>query len=117
MGYFGIDGKGRNRDAILDTDKGFYQMNVQFDQTQMFVNQLVGNHKSGKFDVDWGVGYNLVYSNQPDRKRISLENYQYALDNDPNTNPTFYSNVVFDNQRYFQNIKDEEYKQPIKFSL
>src|SRR5690606_14533474 len=23
-------------------------------------------------------------------------------------NPTFYSNVVFDNQRYFQNITDEE---------
>ena len=108
VGYFGIDGQGRNRDAILDTDKGFYQMNVQFDQTQMTVNQLEGNHKSGKLDLDWGVGYNLVHSKQPDRKRISLENYQYALDNDPNTNPTFYSNVVFDNQRYFQNITDEE---------
>ena len=108
VGYFGIDGTGRNRDAILDTDKGFYQMNVQFDQTQMTVNQLEGNHKSGKLDIDWGVGYNLVHSKQPDRKRISLENYQYALDNDPNTNPTFYSNVDFDNQRYFQNITDKE---------
>ena len=108
VGYFGTDGQGRNRDAILDTDKGFYQMNVQFDQTQMTVSQLEGNHKSGKLELDWGVGYNLVYSKQPDRKRISLENYQYALDNDPNTNPTFYSNVVFDNQRYFQNITDEE---------
>ena len=108
VGYFGIDGTGRNRDAILDTDRGFYQMNVQFDQTQMLVNQLEGNHTSGKFDVDWGFGHNLVYSRQPDRKRISLENYQYALDGDPNTFPTFYSNVVFDNQRYFQNITDEE---------
>jgi len=108
VGYFGIDGTGRKRDAILDTDKGFYQMNVQFDQTQMTVNQLEGNHKSGKLDIDWGVGYNLVHSKQPDRKRISLENYQYALDNDPNTNPTFYSNVDFDNQRYFQNITDKE---------
>jgi TonB-dependent receptor len=109
VGYFGTDGQGRNRDAILDTDKGFYQMNVQFDQTQMIINQLEGNHSSGKIDLDWGFGYNLVHSRQPDRKRISLENYQFALDNDPNTNPTFYSNVVFDNQRYFQNIKDEEY--------
>lgn len=108
VGYFGIDGTGRNRDAILNTDRGFYQMNVQFDQTQMLVNQLEGNHTSGKFDVDWGFGHNLVYSRQPDRKRISLENYQYALDDDPNTFPTFYSNVVFDNQRYFQNITDEE---------
>ena len=51
-----------------------------------------------------------MHSKQPDRKRITLENYQYALDNDPNTNPTFYSNVDYDNQRYFQNIKDEEYQ-------
>lgn len=109
VGYYGIDGTGRNRDAQLNTDRGFYQMNVQFDQTQMTVNQLEGKHKSGKIDLDWGFGYNLVHSKQPDRKRISLENYQYALDSDPNTNPTFYSNVVFDNQRYFQNIKDEEY--------
>ena len=109
VGYFGTDGQGRSRDAQLDTDKGFYQMNVQFDQTQMTVNQIEGKHKSGKLELDWGLGYNLVFSKQPDRKRISLENYQYALDNDPNTNPTFYSNVVFDNQRYFQNITDNEY--------
>ena len=108
VGYFGLDGQGRNRDAILNTDAGFYQMNVQFDQTQIFVNQLLGEHTSGKFDIDWGIGYNVVYSDQPDRKRISLENYNYYLDNDPTTNPSFYSNVVFDNQRYFQNIEDEE---------
>jgi len=109
VGYFGIDGKGRNRDAIKNTDEGFYQMNVQFDQTQMYVNQLLGKHTSGKFDVDWGFGYNYVFSKQPDRKRISIENYQFALDNDINTNPVFYSNVVFDNQRYFQDIEDDEY--------
>ncbi|HMC00351.1 MAG TPA: TonB-dependent receptor [Flavobacteriaceae bacterium] len=108
VGYFGIDGSGRNRDAQLNTDEGFYQMNVQFDQTRMFVNQIEGTHASGKFDLDWGLGYNIVFANQPDRKRISLENYQYALDSDSNTSPTFYSNVVFDNQRYFQNIEDEE---------
>ena len=109
VGYYGIDGNGRNRDAILDTDQGFYQQNIQFDQTRMFVNQLLGNHKSGKLELDWGFGYNKVFSDQPDRKRFSVENYQYALDNDPSTNPTFYSNVVFDNQRYFQKIEDDEY--------
>lgn len=116
VGYFGIDGKGRSRDAILDTEQGFYQMNVQFDQTQMFVNQIEGNHTSGKLELDWGFGHNLVYSRQPDRKRISLENYQFALDNDPNTNPTFYSNVVFDNQRYFQNIEDEEFNSKLNLA-
>ncbi len=116
VGYFGTDGQGRNRDAQLNTAQGFYQMNVQFDQTQMTVNQLEGNHKSDKLEVDWGFGYNLVHSKQPDRKRISLENYQYALDNDPNTNPTFYRNIPFDNQRYFQNIKDEEYNSRLNLS-
>ena len=72
-------------------------------------NLIEGTHNSGKFDLDWAFGYNLVYAKQPDRKRVSIENYQYALDNDPNTSPTFYSNIPFDNQRYFQNIKDDEF--------
>ncbi|MFK7750830.1 MAG: TonB-dependent receptor [Kordia sp.] len=109
VGYFGIDGKGRNRDAILNTDEGFYQMNAQFDQNQVFVNQLIGNHKNDNIEIDWAAGYNLVYAKQPDRKRISIENYQFALDNDPTTNPTFFSNVAFDNQRYFQDIDDTEF--------
>ena len=108
VGYFGIDGQGRNRDAIADTDKGFYQMNVQFNQNLIYVNQLLGKHNFEKLDVDWAVGYNVVNAHEPDRKRISLENYDTVFDNDPDTNPIFYSNVDFDNQRYFQNIKDEE---------
>lgn len=108
VGYFGIDGQGRNRDAIANTDKGFYQMNVQFDQNLIYVNQLIGEHKFDKFDVDWGIGYNLVNAHQPDRKRISLENYDSLFDDDSSTNPNFYSNVDFDNQRYFQNIEDQE---------
>lgn len=110
VGYFGIDGNGRNRDAILNTDEGFYQMNVQFNQNLIYVNQLSGRHKfdDGKYDLDWGIGHNLVNAHEPDRKRISIENYQFALDSDPSTSPSFYSNVVFDNQRYFQNINDEE---------
>ncbi|MFK7782190.1 TonB-dependent receptor domain-containing protein [Psychroserpens sp.] len=108
VGYFGIDGLGRNRDAISNTDKGFYQMNVQFNQNLIYVNQLMGKHNFEKLDLDWAIGYNVVNAHEPDRKRISLENYDAALDNDPTTNPIFYSNVDFDNQRYFQNIEDEE---------
>ena len=109
VGYFGIDGRGRNRDAILNTDEGFYQMNVQFNQNLIYVNQLLGRHNYDKIDVDWGVGYNVVNANEPDRKRLSVENYQFALDGDSATDPTFYSNVVFDNQRYFQDIDDQEF--------
>ena len=86
-------------------------MNVQFNQDRVHVNQILGNHKSvdEKFELDWGYGYNKVFSDEPDRKRISLENYQFALDNDPNTNPVFYTNIPFDNQRFFQSIEDDEY--------
>ncbi|MDC1504660.1 TonB-dependent receptor [Winogradskyella sp.] len=118
VGYFGIDGKGRNRDAILNTDEGFYQMNVQFNQNLIYVNQLTGRHKfeDNKYDLDWGIGYNVVNAHEPDRKRISVENYQFALDNDANTTPTFYSNVVFDNQRYFQNINDNEFNSRVNLA-
>jgi len=109
VGYFGVKGLGTNRDAILNTDEGFYQMNVQFNQDLIFVNQLVGEHRTGEnLKLDWAVGYNNVFAHEPDRKRISIENYHLALDDDPNTNPVFFTNNSFDNQRYFQNIEDEE---------
>ncbi|MCW5518963.1 carboxypeptidase-like regulatory domain-containing protein [Aureitalea sp. L0-47] len=108
--YFGTEGQGRNRDAILDTDKGFYQMNVQFDQDMIFVNQLLGEHTlSDNIEFDWGAGYNVVDARQPDRRRISVEQYDLALDNDPTTQPSFFNNIVFDNQRYFQEIEDKEW--------
>jgi len=117
VGYFGVNGLGSNRDAQVDTDQGFYQMNVQFNQDLIFVNQLTAEHNLGeKLKLDWGIGYNNVFSHEPDRKRISLENYHLALDNDPNTNPIFFTNNSFDNQRYFQNIEDDELNSNINFS-
>lgn len=109
VGYYGTKGGGTNRDAILDTDKGFYQMNVQFNQDMIFVNQLLGSHQVDEnFKFEWGIGYNKVFARQPDRKRISLEQYDLAFDNDATTNPSFYNNIPYDNQRYFQNIDDDE---------
>ncbi|MDO6744272.1 TonB-dependent receptor [Tenacibaculum soleae] len=110
VGYYGYRGLGKNRDALRNTDEGFYQMNVQYNQDLVFVNQLTGEHKfeDSKFKVSWGVGYNNVFAHEPDRKRISLENFQNTLDNDPNTNAVFFTNNSFDNQRYFQKIIDEE---------
>lgn len=110
VGYYGYRGLGKNRDALKNTDEGFYQMNVQYNQDLVFVNQLTGDHKfeDGKLKLTWGIGYNNVFAHEPDRKRISLENFQNTLDNDPNTNAVFYTNNSFDNQRYFQKIIDEE---------
>jgi TonB-dependent receptor len=109
VGYFGLNGKGAFRDAILDTDRGFFQQNAQFDQDMIFVNQILGEHQiDEKIKIEYGVGYNKVFSRQPDRRRITLERYDLALDGDPNTNPFFFNNTNYDNQRYFQNIEDEE---------
>ena len=111
VGYYGTKGQGTNRDAQLNTDAGFYQMNVQFNQNLVFVNQLMGTHKvnDDKLIFDWGLGYNNVFSHEPDRKRLSLEEYYNYLDNDPSTSPSFYTNNSFDNQRYFEKIIDEEF--------
>ena len=116
VGLYGVNGQGTNRDAIIDTDQGFYVMNVQFNQDMIFVNQLTGQHKfDEKWSVNWGAGFNKVFSDEPDRKRVTLENYQLALDNDPNTNPVFYTNIPFDNQRFFQNIQDDELNSFLNF--
>ncbi len=109
VGFYGINGQGTNRDAIITTDEGFFVQNVQFNQDMIFVNQLTGQHVFGeKWDMDWGIGFNKVFSDEPDRKRITLENYQLSLDNDASTNPVFYTNIPFDNQRFFQSIEDDE---------
>lgn len=110
VGYYGTKGLGTNRDAQLNTDAGFYQMNAQFNQNLVFVNQLMGTHKlnDDKLIFDWGLGYNNVYSHEPDRKRLSLEEYYNYLDSDPTTQTSFYTNNSFDNQRYFEKIIDEE---------
>ena len=73
------------------------------------MNQLNGQHKfDDAWTLDWGTGFNKVFSDEPDRKRFTLENYHLALDNDPATNPVFYTNIPFDNQRFFQSIEDDE---------
>lgn len=120
VGFYGTQGDGFYRDSrsLVDTDRGFYQMNVQFNQDLIFVNQLMGNHTlTEKIKLDWGIGYNNVYSHEPDRKRISIEDYFFALDNDPNTHPVLLTNNSFDNQRYFQKMIDDELNGRLKIAF
>jgi len=114
IGYYGYEGNGFNRDA--GSDGGFFQHSSKFKQDQIVVNQILGEHHYDQFDVDWGIGYNVVKANEPDRKFISLENYNLELDNDPSTNAEFYDNNTFDSQRYFQTIDDEEISSTINFA-
>lgn len=111
VGRFGIDGNGFFRGTVADDDDfGFFTQNVQFEQDMIYVNQLTGTSRiNDKLKIDYGAGYNNVQARQPDRKRIALEQFDLSQDNDPATNPIFFSQVVFDNQRYFQNISDNEF--------
>jgi len=114
--FFGTKGLGIIRDD-QGIDEGFFVYNGRFNQDQVFVNQFLGEFKDrdNGFFIDWGFGYNKVLSDEPDRKRFVLQNYQLALDNDPDTNPTFFQNVPFDNQRFFQEIEDDEYNGFLNF--
>lgn len=120
IGYFGTQGQGFNRDDIASVDPnglGFFTINGRFNQDMIFVNQMLGKHRfdESNIQVDWGVGYNKVFSDEPDRRRFSFENYQFALDNDDSTNPIFYTNIPFDNQRFFQTIEDNEVSSFLNF--
>ncbi|WP_205600365.1 MULTISPECIES: TonB-dependent receptor [Sphingobacterium] len=70
-------------------------------QTKMFVNQLLGNHDlTEKFGVNWGVSYNTVKSETPDRIHNTFrgitDGYQFV------------TNTPTDNNRYFDNLKENE---------
>lgn len=107
VGYYGTKGLGFSQD--LNSDTGYFQLNSQFNQDLIFVNQLTGEHTfSEKWVLEYGIGYNTVFAHEPDRKRITLNNYDALFDADPNTSPDFGQQNNFNNQRYFQNIEDEE---------
>lgn len=115
IGYYGTEGQGFSQD--LNSDIGFFQLNSQFNQDLIFVNQLIGEHTFDEiWDLEWGIGYNTVFAHEPDRKRITLNNYDRLFDNDPNTLPDFGQQNNFNNQRYFQNIEDEELNSRINLS-
>ncbi|ALM08770.1 TonB-dependent receptor [Sediminicola sp. YIK13] len=115
VGYYGTNGEGFSQD--LNSDVGYFQLNSQFNQDLIFVNQLTGEHTfDEKLNLQYGVGYNRVFAYEPDRKRITLNNYDLLFDNDPATSPDFGQQNNFNNQRYFQNIEDEEFNSRINIS-
>lgn len=108
VGYFGTEGKGLEIDLA---DDGYYQLNSQFDQNVIFINQLLGDHKiTDKLKLFWGAGYNLTYADQPDRRRITLDIGDFTDPDQTNFVPDarFITNNNFDSQRFYQAIDDEE---------
>ena len=115
VGYYGTNGQGFSQD--LNSDVGYFQLNSQFNQDLIFVNQLIGEHQfTQKLKLDYGIGYNRVFAHEPDRKRVTLNNYNTLFDNDPTTYPDFGQQNNFNTQRYFQNINDEELNSSINLA-
>lgn len=115
VGFFGTGGNGILFD-FSDEPSGYFQSNLQFNQDIVLVNQLIGEHTFDNIDLDWGVGHNRVFSHEPDRKRFSLLGYDSLIDNDASTVASFDQNNNFNNQRYFQNIEDEELNSRLSLS-
>lgn len=72
-----------------------------YTQNTLFINQLLGEHKiNDRFDLDWGLAYNNIESDLPDRTQNILkhENDAYYLTQNSST----------DNHRYFHNLTEDE---------
>lgn len=77
-----------------------------FKSRSILTSQIEGEHKLGENQkVDWVLGYNYLYENQPDLRRfrqqkpISLPSNNFEL-----TNPA--APNLFDNSRYFGKLKE-----------
>ncbi len=88
---------------IAEDDNGLILRNTYI-QNQLMVNQLLGDHKlTDKIDLDWGVAFNKIESDIPDRTQNTLRlnkttnEYQLA------------QNSTTDNHRYFHNLVEKSY--------
>lgn len=88
---------------LAENDNGLILRNT-YTQNKLMVNQLLGDHKlTDRISLDWGLAYNNIKSDIPDRTHNTL-----AYDDSLNG----YRLVQFtttDNNRYFHNLKEDSY--------
>ncbi|WP_053990838.1 TonB-dependent receptor [Mangrovimonas sp. TPBH4] len=85
---------------------GIIQRSV-FDRTELFVNQLLGDHAIGEqFDVNWGVSYNMLYNNVPNRRQTTL---LPVNPNDPDGPKSMQLvSSASANHRFYQDLNEDE---------
>lgn len=88
---------------IAEDDNGLVQRGT-YTQNRLFVNQLLGKHRlSDRIGLEWGVSFNTIASDMPDRTQNTLrfngEQNGYMLA----------TNTTTDNHRYFQNMTEDEF--------
>lgn len=86
---------------------GGLRIRETFNRTQLYVNQLLGEHKINDIiDLDWGLAYNDVLNSTPDRRQVMLS----PIENEDPTSPLIASDIAdSNNHRYFEELKENEY--------
>lgn len=81
-----------------------------FRQTTLFINQLFGDHSiTEKDEIDWGIGYNVVNADEPNRIRNELNIY--------GVNDIRFGNTGgFQQRKSSQEIKDKEINGFLKYN-
>jgi hypothetical protein len=93
--YFGYNRDFEGSDILIQ--RGTFVKNT------LFVNQLLGNHElTKKIDFDWGLSYNQIKGDMPDRTQNTMKF------NDSLNGYTFGQNTITDNHRYYQNLTEDE---------
>lgn len=113
-----VNSSEQTRDTYLGSDRDFdnsdadlYVQRGTFTQNTVFINQLLGNDKiTDKINLDWGLSYNTVKGDMPDRT-------QNKMFYNPTTDVyTIAQRTTTDNQRYFQNLTEDEIAANLAFS-
>lgn len=91
-GYF-VDG--------AEDDNGYIRRN-KYDKNTLWINQLLGDHKlTERSKFNWGVSFNSVTGDQPDRT-------QSILNTKPNGDYILLGQSASNNHRYFQKLTETE---------
>ncbi|MDM1408779.1 TonB-dependent receptor [Myroides sp. DF42-4-2] len=98
------DYTGYMRDITLDNSDYTYVNRQTYRQDRLMVNQLLGNHKmTDQIDLNWGAAFNNISAQTPDRQ-------QYTLNKLKNSDSYAFSiNSRSDNNRYFEDLKENEF--------
>lgn len=97
------DYTGYMRDITLDNSDFTYVNRQTYRQDRLMVNQLLGNHKvTDQIDVNWGAAFNNISAQTPDRQQYTLNKLK---DSD---SYAFSINSRSDNNRYFEDLKENE---------
>ncbi|WP_284652715.1 TonB-dependent receptor [Flavobacterium terrisoli] len=90
-GYF-VDG--------AEDNNGFVRRN-KYDKNALWINQLLGDHKlSERSKFNWGVSYNTITGDQPDRTQNTLNKYDFGY--------VLLGQSAANNHRYFQKLDETE---------